>query len=743
MGTSIFAVMRCGLKTTIVKTLWTNRPILSGGLRCFSSGVKNIRNVGIMAHVDAGKTSTSELMLFNCNYMLHPGTVDSGSTVMDFMELEQQRGITISSASITMLWERHNVDHPLNYIDTPGHVDFTMEVESALSVMDGGIVVLDGSAGVEAQTMTVWRQADKYTVPRIAFINKLDKESASLEGCVKSMESRLGVKPLVTQTQIGEGSNFKGVLNLVTMEAYLWNRRDGSKGKNIEVVPEENVRNSMFETYEAGLQLREALVEEVSNFDDKLAEMVIERDSYEADVTSLQEALRRVTLQSPPKALVTLLGSAKEGIGIQPLINAIVDYLPSPKDRPCSEAAKYGSSFSAKVFKVMHDPNKGSLCFVRIYSGKLTNKEKTLYNVNQGKKEKVGKLMVAFANDMKDVEEVDMGNFAVISGLKETVTGDTLVISASEAKGTLPGPSVPNPVVSCTMEPPSLSQESQFNRGLAALAREDPSMQIKRDDESGRTVVGAMGELHLDIVKTRMLKEYKVEVEVNKVNISYCEQACQPARLKEEVRSEMGGKEQLVQLDVEVLLTEHGETGGVKVANTREAQASFSKLWQQESRLRLIQEGLQEGLERGPILEAPVHGCYLVLHSAFIQRGTNEAFIKSAASKIAKLLLSQADVRLTEPIMSVEILTDPDLAIEVRHSLFNRRGEVVEEEMVGTQLNIRGRAPMAELIGYSAYLRRELSGQAEPSIEKFGYQLMSKEEQDAAIEEVTGFSPQN
>merc|ERR1712107_47952 len=224
------------------------------------------------------------------------------------------------------------------------------------------------------------------------------------------------------------------------------------------------------------------------------------------------------------------------------------------------------------------------------------------------------------------------------------------------------------------------------------------------------------------------LKEYKVEVEVNKVNISYCEQACQPARLKEEVRSEMGGKEQLVQLDVEVLLTERGEAGGVKVANSREAQASFSKLWQQESRLRLIQEGLQEGLERGPILEAPVHGCYLVLHSAFIQRGTNEAFIKSAASKIAKLLLLQADVRLTEPIMSVEIFTDPDLAIEVRHSLFNSRGEVVEEEMVGTQLNIRGRAPMAELIG-----------QAEPSIEKFGYQLMSKEEQDAAIEEVTGF----
>jgi len=712
-------------------------------VRWCSSVIQEVRNVGIMAHVDAGKTSTSELMLFNSGYINRAGSVDRGDTVMDFMELERDRGITISSASITLPWKRHNLDYVLNYIDTPGHVDFTMEVESALSVMDGGIVVLDGAAGVEAQTMTVWRQANKYNVARIAFINKLDKRSASVEECTKSMASRLGVTPLVTQMQIGVGADFKGVLDLVTMEAYLWDPKDSSKGKDMRLVPEETVKNTMYETYQAGLVLREALVEEVANFDDKLAELVIERDSYQADVTSLQEALRRVTLQSPPEALVTLLGSAKDGIGIQPLLDAIVDYLPSPKDRPCSEAVKFGSSFSAKVFKIMHDPQMGPLCFIRIYSGKLTNKEKTLYNANRQTKERIGKLMVAFANDMNDVPWVDMGNFAVISGLKETRTGDTLAISASEAKAILPGPSVPNPVVSCSMEPPTLSQESQFNKGLAALAREDPSLQVRKDEESGQTVVGAMGELHLEIVKMRMLREYKVEVEVNKVTIAYCEQACCPASLKEEVRSEMGGREQRVELEVEVLPSEPGGDCGVRLASTREAQASFSKLWQQESRLRLLQEGLQEGLERGPILGAPVQGCYLILHSAFIQKGTSEAFIKSAAAKIAKQVLSKAEVRLAEPIMSVEILTDPALATEVRNSLFNRRGQVVEEESVGTQLIIRGRAPMAELIGYTNYLRRELSGQAEPTMEKDDYQLMSKEEQDRAIEEVTGFWPQH
>ena len=712
-------------------------------VRWCSSVIQEVRNVGIMAHVDAGKTSTSELMLFNSGYINRAGSVDRGDTVMDFMELERDRGITISSASITLPWKRHNLDYVLNYIDTPGHVDFTMEVESALSVMDGGIVVLDGAAGVEAQTMTVWRQANKYNVARIAFINKLDKRSASVEECTKSMASRLGVTPLVTQMQIGVGADFKGVLDLVTMEAYLWDPKDSSKGKDMRLVPEETVKNTMYETYQAGLVLREALVEEVANFDDKLAQLVIERDSYQADVTSLQEALRRVTLQSPPEALVTLLGSAKDGIGIQPLLDAIVDYLPSPKDRPCSEADKFGSSFSAKVFKIMHDPQMGPLCFIRIYSGKLTNKEKTLYNANRQTKERIGKLMVAFANDMNDVPWVDMGNFAVISGLKETRTGDTLAISASEAKAILPGPSVPNPVVSCSMEPPTLSQESQFNKGLAALAREDPSLQVRKDEESGQTVVGAMGELHLEIVKMRMLREYKVEVEVNKVTIAYSEQACCPASLKEEVRSEMGGREQRVELEVEVLPSEQGGDCGVRLANTREAQASFSKLWQQESRLRLLQEGLQEGLERGPILGAPVQGCYLILHSAFIQKGTSEAFIKSAAAKIAKQVLSKAEVRLAEPIMSVEILTDPALATEVRNSLFNRRGQVVEEESVGTQLIIRGRAPMAELIGYTNYLRRELSGQAEPTMEKDDYQLMSKEEQDRAIEEVTGFWPQH
>jgi len=701
---------------------------------------KKLRNVGIIAHVDAGKTTTSEVMLYYANYIQRVGKVDDGNTVLDHKEQEKERGITVSSAAITFGWRGHQI----NYIDTPGHVDFTMEVESAMSVLDGGILVLDGSAGVEPQTLTVWRQAAKYGVPRIAYINKLDKKSASVEMTLKSIKQKLNVQPLVIQQLIGdEGKNFTGLVDLVSMRSFLWKRGDGSMGRSMETLSEEQLKTSMFHSWEQAVCAREELVETVSDYDDLLAEKCIEYESTHADVSSLQAAIRRVALDPDSPALVTLLGSSGVQVGVQPLMDAIVDYCPSPEDRNYIAVTKSGNNFCGLVFKVVHDPNKGCLCFVRVYSGAIRAKE-SLYNISQGTTEKLGgRLMVAFADDYLDVDIVTAGNIAVIAGLKVSVTGDTLVSSQSVAKnwtGKLVGPTVPEPVVFCSVDPPSLSKMKQFQLGLTNLSREDPSLRVREDQETGQTVVGGMGELHLEIVRDRMEKEYKVEVEVNKLQIAYREILMGTARDLITFSRTLAGKEHFIQLEIEVQPVTEGETAGVVVSSSRETQDSINKLWKSEQTQRLIEKGLAEGLERGPMLGGQVRGCLLTLHHVTIGRGTQDTIVRAGCASIARDLVTRAGVSLAEPVMNVQVTTDTDLVGIVKQDLIMRRGQVDSWSESGSDTaTVTGLVPLAELRGYSAKLRKDLSGRASITMELGHYQVMDPHDEAKAVEDVTGF----
>ena len=417
-----------------------------------------IRNVGIMAHIDAGKTTTTERMLYYSGYTKTVGEVHTGDTVMDYLDQERDRGITITSAAITFPWRQHQI----NLIDTPGHVDFTMEVERSMVVLDAGVVVLDGSAGVEAQTVTVWRQADRYNVPRIAYINKLDKPAASVDKTVRSVKKRLSVDPLITQLALGgEGKQFFGVVDLVSLNAFKWKLRDENWGKEYQLIDRDKMKTSMFNVWEEAVEARQVLIETAADHDSDLAETLIETESFEnISESDLRSALRRIVLNPSSGALVTLLGSSYTNIGVQPLMDAIVKYCPAPSDRDLSHIKKFGNNFCGMVFKIVHHPMKGVLSFVRVYSGKLSSKD-SVFNVNQSRTEKFSRMYLAFADEYLEAGEVEAGNIVVISGLKHSQTGDTLVTHKSvvtalqqdsddDHRAALLGPAVPDPVVFCS-----------------------------------------------------------------------------------------------------------------------------------------------------------------------------------------------------------------------------------------------------------------------------------------------------
>jgi len=726
-----------------------SRSVSKSCLRFSHSSSDNIRNVGIMAHIDAGKTTTTERMLFYSGYSAKVGEVHTGNTVMDYLDQERDRGITITSAAITFPWRKHQI----NLIDTPGHVDFTMEVERSMAVLDGGVVVLDGSAGVEAQTVTVWRQAEKYGVPRIAYINKLDKPAASVAKTVKSIEKRLAVKPLVTQICLGgEGKSFYGLVDLVSMQAFKWRLKDENWGKSFSSVSSEEMKTSMFNSWEVAMKAREELIEEVTDFDSVLADYVIETESFDnVSESDLKAALRRVSLSPSSGALVTLLGSSYANVGVQPLMNAIVDYCPSPNDRGNKNIKKFGNNFSGLVFKIIHHPMKGVLCFVRVYTGRLTSKD-SVYNVNHQKTEKIGKLYLAFADDFIEAGEVDAGNIVVIAGLKLAQTGDTLVISKSvvtaiEAQAendnlstaALVGPSVPDPVVFCSVEPPSLAEQKQFDLALACLGREDPSLRITNDAETGQTVLGGMGELHLEIIKDRMLSTYKVEVDLGKLQIAYREMPDTTAREKVTFTRNLGDKQHTVTLEVEIEPLEGGGKPKVVFSKDREAQDSFANL--KPKQLRKITAGLMSGLESGPLLSFPVLDCVVVVHRAEVGRGTQDTMVVAGSATIVREVLGKSGVRLAEPIMMLEVSTEQEMVGRVVQDMVSRRGNVLSTtDGQGEGMVVCGHVPLAELKGYSREVRTKTSGRANIAMELGHYQIMSPFHQDKAIEDVTGFA---
>jgi len=714
-------------------------------IRSLSEGSSKIRNVGIMAHIDAGKTTTSERMLFYSGYTKTVGEVHTGDTVMDYLDQERDRGITITSAAITFPWRQHQI----NLIDTPGHVDFTMEVERSMVVLDGGIVVLDGSAGVEAQTKTVWRQAERYGVPRIAYINKLDKPAASISKTVNSIRKKLSVEPLLTQIALGgEGKGFFGVVDLVSMTAYKWRIKDENWGKEFSMLGSDQMKTSMFNTWEDAQIAREHLIETASDYDSELADIVIEAESFDkVSEEQLRNALRRISLNPSSKTLVTLIGSSYTNIGVQPLMDAIVHYSPSPDDIVKDQIKKFGNNFCGLVFKIVHHPLKGVLSFVRVYSGKLTNKD-NVYNVNQRKTEKFAKLYLSFADEFLEAGEVDAGNIVVIAGLKLAQTGDTLVLNKSvltaledndneDDRFSLVGPIVPDPVVFCSVESPSLAQQKQFDLALSALAREDPSLRVTLDEETGQTVLGGMGELHLEIVRDRMKTMYKVEADLGRLQVAYREVPNQLVRDVVTFTRTLGEKIHSITLDIEV---EHLSGGGkpkVIFSKNREAQETFNVL--KPKQLKKVQEGLTNGLESGPMLSFPALDCLVTVHSVTIARGTQDSMIVAGAGNIVKQLLTRSGVRLAEPVMLVEVNTEQELVGTLVQDIINRRGAVLGSSGIDENCLVTGEVPLAELSGYSKDIRTVTSGRANISMQLSHYQLMSEYNQDIAIQEIKGF----
>lgn len=714
-----------------------------------SNAAQKIRNVGIMAHIDAGKTTTTERMLYYAGYTSHLGEVHDGDTVMDYMEQERDRGITIQSAAITFPWK----DHQVNLIDTPGHVDFTIEVERALRVLDGGVVVLDGSAGVEAQTMTVWRQAQRNAVPRIAFVNKMDKPNCNWNLSLESIQKRLNRRPLFIQKPIGIGKSFTGLLDLVEQSAMIWDSSLSEKfGRNFKVISFDSP-DCPKDLSEEGRQGRMDLIGHLSDVYPEIAEKVLTEELVSNDL--LKQSLRAEVLDPESQNLVTLCGSAYKNIGVQPLMDGIVDYLPSPKDMKYPFLKIYGTNFCGLVFKIIHDPNKGALNFVRVYQGRL-EEGTTIYNMTRGTSEKVTQLMVAFADDFKAVSAVEAGNIAVIGGLRETFTGDTLVPSSSRAKQVvqewkkdprgmaspyLSGISVPNPVFYCSIEPIAVRFQTSLDKALANLVREDPSLHVNLNKETGQTVLSGMGELHLEIIRDRIHKEYKVETDLGELMIAYRETPSQSLRQTVNFEKKIYDTNIVVNIDLSLKVGPRNEIqpSSLKFSKNKDDALQLEAL--KPFQVKALWKGYSDGIEMGPILGYPVLNAFFTLHSVELCREATPPLISAAMGNAMNHLMQASSMVLLEPIMRLDITVEKEAMPILNQDILRRRGTIENTDLLGELNTLTAFAPLAELRGYSNHVRTITSGKAFFGMEFSHYESMSEVNQKKAIEDVTGFAP--
>uniref|UniRef100_A0A1B6KGD5 Tr-type G domain-containing protein n=1 Tax=Graphocephala atropunctata TaxID=36148 RepID=A0A1B6KGD5_9HEMI len=705
--------------------------------------VGRIRNIGILAHIDAGKTTTTERMLFYSGRIRHMGEVHLGNTVTDYMEQERNRGITITSAAVTFSWN----DHIFNLIDTPGHIDFTMEVEQTLNVMDGAIVVLDGSAGVEAQTLTVWRQADHYKIPRIVFTNKMDRHDASLTLSLESLQSKLGVPTLPLFLPLKEDRKLVGLLDLIALEKCVWRGERGEAVSRSRLTPADG---GLWEESVAG---RERLTDSLTDLDSSLADRVIALDSLQ-EVTSeeLRAAVRRVTLSQSGVAVVC--GSAYKNVGVQALMDTVVYYLPSPPD--CTHAVTYSHfhhNLAAKVFKVTHDRHKGPLSFLRIYSGTLAKGQK-VYNMRQQKSEPLTRIMVVEADDFDEVQEITEGNIAAVSGLQSTVTGDLLTSSlsaANAAKRSLSkavniteeeaeerfnvGAVVPDPVFFCSIEPPSQAYQQRLDEALAELQREDPSLRVSFDEEIGQTVLAGMGELHLEVIRERIRTEYKVAVDLGPMQIAYREMLQAPMTDTLVVNHTIGSYKHSVKVTLSLLPERRKDL--LMLDRSKDNAENTTAITPRQ--LKSIRQGVTSGLAHGPILGSPVIGVTVMLHWLEVGRGTSDTILTSSVSQCIKKILAEAGTALMEPVMSLEVATDEQYLPTVLADLSRRRTQIRHIRVRGNNKMVEAMTPLAELLGYSKALRTITSGTASFSMEFDSFQEMGPLEQAEAIKRVTGF----
>jgi elongation factor G len=675
-----------------------------------ASELASVRNIGIMAHIDAGKTTTTERILFYTGINYKIGEVHEGAATMDWMEQEQERGITITSAATTTMWR----DHTINIIDTPGHVDFTVEVERSLRVLDGAVAVFDGVAGVEPQSETVWRQADRYGVPRICFVNKMDRVGAEFHRCVEMIGDRLGATPLVIQLPWGVESDFRGVIDLVRMHALVWQTEGKGDTYDTVSIPDDHL--------EAAREWHDTLLETIAENDEEMMELYLE--GTEPTTEQLVAAIRRATIASAITPV--LCGSAFKNKGVQPMLDAIVDFLPSPVDIPSIKGHAVGDEntvierhadpaepFSALAFKIMSDQHLGKLTYIRVYSGRLEAGSQVL-NSTKGRKERIGKIYQMHANKREERPSATAGQIVAVMGLKDTTTGDTL--SDTNKQVILESMTFPAPVINVAIEPRTKGDQDKLGTAIQRLAEEDPTFQVRTDEETGQTIISGMGELHLEVLVDRMRREFRVEANIGRPQVAYRETIRRKVeRVEYTHKKQTGGSGQYGRVIINLEPT-GGDGGGYEFEN----KVTGGRVPREF--IPSVDAGCQEAAEFGVLAGYPMVDVKVTLtDGAYHEVDSSELAFKIAGSMAFKKAAAQADPVLLEPLMAVEVRTPDDYMGDVIGDLNGRRGQIqAMEERSGVRV-VKALVPLSEMFGYVGDLRSRTQGRADYSMQFDSY----------------------
>jgi elongation factor G len=707
----------------ISNTILKNPMSVEAGAVPRSFPLIKIRNIGIIAHIDAGKTTVTERILYYTGRTYKIGDVDTGTAVMDWMEQERERGITITAAATTCQWQ----DHRINIIDTPGHVDFTAEVERSLRVLDGGVVVFDGVAGVEAQSETVWRQADRYHVPRICFINKMDRVGANFKRTLSMIEQRLGARPLPVQIPLGSEDSYRGIIDLVENKAWFFDGDPDSEPQEIQIPESEQT---------ASIEFHQALIEKLAEIDDQILEAYLEGRSVTP--TELRQALRRVTLTN--KGVPILCGSALRNKGIQPLLDAILSYLPSPLDMPPVRAidsrlgtevthpASDEAPFSALAFKVVSDPYVGRLVYFRVYSGRVVAGAQ-VFNTIQDKRERIGRLLLMHANRREEVGKADTGSIVATLGLKNTFTGDTLCDPSRPV--ILESIRFPEPVLSIAIEPKTRADQDKMVEALQKLTEEDPTFKLAYNQETGQTVISGMGELHLEVIINRLISEFGVGAKVGKPQVAYKETITLPVRAEGRFVRQTGGHGQYGHVSIEFEPLKRGN--GFQFVNSIK-RAAVPKQY-----IPAVELGIREAMETGTLAGYPVVDIKATLHDgSYHEVDSSELAFKMAGSIAFKEGINRAKPVLLEPIMKLEVATPESFLGDIIGDLNAKRGHIETIDTQGEMYIVHCLIPLAETFGYATNLRSLTQGRATHSMEFSHYQELPPELTDKISEKTVG-----
>ncbi len=692
--------------------------------------IKHIRNIGIMAHIDAGKTTTTERILYYTGIIHKMGEVHEGAATMDWMRQEQERGITITSAATTVYWDYNSQKYQINIIDTPGHVDFTVEVERSLRVLDGAIAVFCGVGGVEPQSETVWRQADKYNVPKIAFVNKLDRVGADFFGVVADIEEKLNANPIVLQIPIGLEDEFNGVIDLLKFKAVFWDDEEGIE-YHFDEIPEEYKQEAE--------EWREKLYEKLSDYDEGFMEKYLETPD---DITEdeIKNLIRKATIEL--KLVPVLCGSALKNKGVQPLLDAITSYLPSPIDRDAISGINPFTNkeeqrnpddeepLASLVFKIANNPYVGSLAYVRIYSGILKSGE-LVYNSRTGKKEKIANLYRMHANKQTIIQELKAGDIGAIVGFKNIKTGDTLADKSKPI--VLENITFPEPVMSVAVEAKTQADTSNLVSALRKLEDEDPSLQVEINEETGQTIMSGMGELHLEILADRLKNEFNVKCNQGKPRVAYREAITKAVEHHEVFKQQTGGKGKFAELTIKVLPCKDRDFKGLKFENKIRGGVIRKEF------IKAIEKGLQRSMNNGPLAGFKIYNLYVeLLDGSEHPVDSDSLAFEIAASNALSKAVKEADPVLLEPIMKIEIITPEEYFGDVVSDLNKRRGHITNSDVKHGLRIIDGFVPLAETFGYITDLRTLSSGRANSSMEFSHFEQVPPDIQENIIDTITG-----